>query len=159
VNYLTRGRIQSADCARSTFQLIQDLPREESIPILIKYLGYRRPLSEAENHGLFAHGPLPEVLYPAVESLYKIGLPAEAALLDAVAHIDPKDSIEYKNALYALVLIRHSDVLPLIKTIHERGIALAGTPEASRLESAAQDLKKRYCHGKLLQPCDDALRQ
>ncbi len=136
VDYLEHQQGKTAECAKAAFQLISHLPHDDAIPILIKHLGYKRPLTDAERHGFLIHGPLPEVLYPAVESLYEIGLPAELPLMDFVAQNERKDSVERKNALYALVMIRHSDMVPLIKAMHERSLSLAGTP-GSRLESAA----------------------
>ena len=159
VNEVEQGRIQTATCAKAAFQLIRHLPEEEAIPILIKYLGYKRPQTDAEKHGFYIHGPSPDVLYPAVESLYDIGSPAESRLIDAIARNDSKDSIEYKNALYTLVLIHHSDMVPLLKALHGRSVELAGTPEGARLESVAQDVKKQHCQGKLQAACDNALNE
>ena len=48
--------------------------------MLIERLAYRRPLSEGERLGVFMHGNVPDVLYPAVHELYSLGEPSETAL-------------------------------------------------------------------------------
>lgn len=150
VNALDHGEIKTAFCSRAAFQLIENLPQEQAAPILTKYLGFRRPISN-EAHGL--RSP-----YPAVDSLAKLGLAAEPALIDFVAQNENQGGIERANALEALALIRHSDVVPTIKLLRQRSAALAATPAAARLESAAQYMLKTYCPGKRLQKCEQELR-
>jgi len=157
VNYLDVRQDPTAECVNAAFQLIQRLPQEDAIPILIKHLGYKRPHTGAENLGFYIHGPLPWLLYPAVEALYSVGLPAEPALIDGISRIEDNDSIDRANALYALILIHHSSILPLIRTMHQRSLSLRGTPSHDRLESAILELKGRYCYGKLKQECEKAL--
>jgi hypothetical protein len=159
VSFLERGQVQTAECSKLAFQLIQHLPKDDAVPVLIKYLGYKRPQSDAERHGVSASGGFKEVLYPAVNALYAIGIPAEPALIEVVAQNDRKDSIERKNALYTLELIRHGDTVALLKSMHEHCLSLGDTPEGANLESAIQELKRRRCHDKLAQPCEDALKQ
>ena len=74
VTALDHGDIKTEDCSRAAFQRIEQLPKDESIPILIRYLGLKRPPSNAP-HGLRSR-------YPAVESLYNVGLSAEPPLIE-----------------------------------------------------------------------------
>jgi hypothetical protein len=158
VNYLEQNHSQTAECAKVAFQVILHLPQQEAIPILTKHLGYKRPLTEAEQNGFFARGPYTEVLYPAVQALYDIGGPAESALIDVIARSD-EGNIERTNALYTLNLIRHSDVVAIIRMLHERSLSIPGTPASGRLDATAQELRRRYCRGKLREACEDALGQ
>lgn len=151
VSALDRGEIRTAFCSRAAFQLIGNLPQEQAVPILIKYLGFERPHS-SEAHGLVSR-------YPAVEALAKVGLAAEPALIDFIAHQQDDNSLQRANALEALGLIRHADVVPTIKLMRERSASLAGTPAASRLDSAAHYMLKTYCAGKRLQKCEKELRE
>jgi len=146
------GEIKTASCSWAAFQLIEHLPPEKAIPILIKHLAYKRPSSNE------LHGPRPYAPYPAVESLYDVGLAAEPALIDFVAQHEDDNSIERRNALEALALIRNGDVVPTIKLMRERSASLTGIAAATRLDSAAQYLLKRYCSGKL-QWCEKRLRE
>lgn len=158
VKALDSGQLKTAECAMTAFQLIHGLPSQDAIPILIRLLGYKRPLREAERQGFLKHGPLPDTMYPAVKSLYQIGTSAEPALIEVIAQTEDKNSIEYKNALYTLRLIRHFDVVPTIRLLRKRSLSLAGTPAATRLESAAVYLQARYCTGERSQRCEERLK-
>jgi HEAT repeat protein len=151
VNALDRGEIRTAFCSRAAFQLIGNLPPEQAVPILIKYLGFMRPKSNEVQHGL----PSP---YPAVDALAKVGLAAEPALIDFIAQQEDDSSLQRANAVDALDLIRHGDAVPTIKLMRERSAELAGTPAASRLDSAAHYMLRKYCPGKLRQHCEERLK-
>ena len=150
VNTLDHGDIKAEDCSRIAFRRIEQLPKDESIPILIRHLGFKRPPSYAP------HGLLPQS--PAVESLYNIGLSAEPPLIEFLAENQNEASIEYFNAIDALALIRHSDVVPTIKLLRQRSAALAGSPASARLEAVARYMLKTYCGGKR-QWCEKRLRE
>jgi len=151
VNALDRGEIRTAFCSRTAFQLIGNLPQEQAVPILIKYLGFMRPNSNEVQHGL----PSP---YPAVDALAKVGLAAEPALIDFIAQQEDDNSLKRANAVEALDLIRHGDAVPAIKLMRERSASLAGTPAASRLDSAANYMLKTYCPGKFRRRCEERLK-
>jgi hypothetical protein len=46
----------SAKCVQIAFDVIGSLPTEQAVPVLLKYLGYKRPLNDSEQHGFFMHG-------------------------------------------------------------------------------------------------------
>jgi hypothetical protein len=150
VSAVDHGDIKTEFCARVAFQLIERLPKDEAIPILIRHLGFREPLTNAPRSW--------ESLYPAVDSLYHVGLLAEPPLIEFLAQNENEGSIEHANAIEALALIRHADVVPTIKLLRQRSIALAGTPAATRLESTAQYMLKTYCRGRR-QLCEKQLRE
>jgi hypothetical protein len=150
VSAVDHGDIKTEFCARVAFQLIERLPKDEAIPILIRHLGFREPLTNAPRSW--------ESLYPAVDSLYNVGLSAEQPLIEFLAQNPNERSIERANAIEALGLIRHGDVVPTIRLLRQRSAALAGTPAAARLESAAQYMLKTYCRGRR-QLCEKQLRE
>ena len=150
VNALDHGEIKTAFCSRAAFQLIENLPREEAVPILIKYLGFKRPISN-EPHGLRSQ-------YPAVDALWKLGPATEPALIDFIARQEDEKGLQHANALEALGLIRQGDVVPTIKLMRERSASLAGTPTAKRLNAAAQYLWRNHCSARL-QLCEKELRE
>jgi len=159
VSYIEHGQVKTAACAKVAFRLIQHLPKDDAIPVLIKYLGYKRPLSYAEQHGVSTSGGYQEIMYPAVNALYAIGLPAEPALIEVVARSEGKESIERKNAMYTLELIEHGDTVALLRVMHNRRLSFGDSTDGANLESAIQELKKRRCHDKLAQLCEDALKE
>jgi hypothetical protein len=151
VNALDRGGVKTASCSRAAFQLIQNLPPEEAVPILIKHLGFGRPVANESN----AH----EDPYPAVDALAVVGPAAEPALIDFIARLEGNNSVLRRNALRALGLIRHGDVVPTIKLIRERSASLADTPAATSLDSAAQYLFKHYCVDGRMRICEKELQE
>lgn len=151
VNALHRGEVKTASCSRAAFQLIVNLAPEEAVPILIKYLGFERPIANEPN----AH----EFPYPAVDALAKVGLAAEPFLIDFITQLEDNNSVQRRNALDALGLIRHADVVPTIKLMRERSASLAGTPAATRLDSAAQYLLKHYCAAGRMRLCEKELQE
>jgi hypothetical protein len=108
------GSSATAACVQSAFRLIAASPPEHAVPLLIQYLGLRRPLTSGERRGIFIHGNNRETLYPAVHELFTVGLPAEPALLDFIAHVDEQNSVERNNALYTLLLIHHGSAMRVI---------------------------------------------
>jgi hypothetical protein len=144
------GDIKTEFCARVAFHLIERLPKDKAIPILIGHLGFREPLTNAPRSW--------ESLYPAVDSLASIGLPAEPLLIEFLAQNQDEVNIERANAIEALALIRHSDVVTTIKLLRQRSAQLAGTPASAHLEAAVQYMLKTYCR-KMRQWCEKRLRE
>jgi hypothetical protein len=152
VSAVDHGDIKTEFCARAAFQLIEQLPKDEAIPILIGHLGFREPITNAPRSW--------QSFYPAVDSLARVGLSAESPLIEFLAQNPNERSIERANAIQALGSIRHGDVVPTIKLLRQRSAALAGTPEAERLDSAARTMLKEWCWSKQLrQRCEERLRQ
>jgi hypothetical protein len=149
---LDHGEIKTEDCSRVAFRRVEQLPEDKAIPILIGHLKFKRPGYPNAPHDWRSE-------YPAIDSLYNIGLSAEPALIDFLAQNPDGDKLEYHNALSALAMIRHFDVVPTIKMLRARSRSLAGSPEATRLDSAARDLLGRYCPNKLRTRCEERLRQ
>lgn len=101
----------AASCVNQAFHQIASSPPEQAIPFLVGRLGYKRPLSEGERHGIFMHGDGPNVLYPAVHELFTLGKPAEPALLHFIAENKDATGTERANALYTLLLIHHGNAM------------------------------------------------
>jgi hypothetical protein len=149
---------KTSECVEAAFRSISTLPQTEAIPVLISYLGYKRPLTASEQNGIFLHGPVPDVLYPAVEALYKIGPPAEPALFDVLASESRPDSVEASNALYTLLLIHHGNLPPIIKGLSRRATKLSDGPAADHLHAYVKTLLEQ-CTDAFKQKCEDAARQ
>ena len=150
VSALDHGDFKTDYCSRIVFQRIEQFPKDESIPILIRHLGFKWPASNAP------HGLRPQS--PAVESLCNIGLSAEPPLIEFLAQNQDDVNIERANAIEALALIGHGDFVATIKLLRQRSAQLAGTPASAHLEAAAQYMLKTYCRGKR-QWCEKRLRE
>lgn len=148
---------KTSECVEAAFRSISTLPQTEAITVLISYLGYKRPLTASEQNGIFLHGPVPDVLYPAVEALYKIGPPAEPALFDVLASDSRPDSVEASNALYTLLLIHHGNLPPIIKELTRRANNASDAPMSGRLHAYVKMLIEQ-CTDAFRQKCEDASR-
>ena len=108
----------SAGCVKLAFHQVAKSPSEQAIPLLISYLGYKRPLNEGERHGIFMHGPGPDVLYPAVHELCRLGEAAESSLVRFIAEGKSAEGVGLDNALYTLILIHHGNIMAVIQKLH-----------------------------------------
>ncbi len=146
-----------AACVQVAFRRIGSLPKEQAIPILITYLGDKRPLYESERHGFFMHGKSPDELYPAVQQLYLLGSAAEAPMIGFIRKNKDNKGEEVKNALYTLLLIHHGDVLPVVQELHGSSKTSTSSEARDRLQNAAIDAAK-WCDERARSECEDALK-
>jgi hypothetical protein len=146
----------SAKCVQIAFDLIGSLPTEQAVPVLLKYLGYKRPLNDGERLGIFKHGDGPGTLYPALHELVHLGSASEPGVIRFIGESKDASRTVLDNAIHALVLIHHGDGLAVVQKLHsESGIAV--DPDASRrLQSAAKDATK-WCDERWGEKCADAL--
>jgi hypothetical protein len=145
----------AASCVNQAFHQIASLPPEQAIPLLVERLGYKRPLSEGERHGIFMHGDGPNVLCPAVHELAALGNFAEHALVHFIAENKDAPRIERDNALYTLLLIHHGNAMGIIETLTRESKGLEDAAADARLRAAAKDATK-WCDDRIRAKCEDA---
>jgi hypothetical protein len=121
----------------------------------IELLGYKRPLSEGEQHGIFMHGNGPGVLYPAVSELFALGGPAERPLLHFVAENKDTARIERDNALYTILLIHHGNAEEVIEAVMVESRASGDGPERARLHAAAKDVATTWSDDRNRVKCEE----
>jgi HEAT repeat protein len=142
----------AAPCVIQAFHQIAISPPEQAIPLLVERLGYKRPLSEGEQHGIFMHGDGPNVLYPSVHELSALGKPAETALVHFIAENKGARN-ERDNALYALLLIHHGNAINVIETLMGESKSSQGTAADARLRAAAKEATK-WCDDQIRTKCE-----
>jgi hypothetical protein len=147
----------AAACVQVAFHRIASSPPELAIPLLINYLGYKRPLNDGERHGIFLHGNGPAVLYPAVHELYVLGDAAESALVTFIGTNKSGTRTELDNALYTLLLIHNGSALAVIQELHKESTSSASMETRDRLQDAARDGLK-WCDERWRSKCEDALK-
>jgi hypothetical protein len=145
-------------CVRAAFQRIASAPAEEAVPLLLKYLGFKRPLNEGEKHGIFIHGRTPATLYPAVQALFAIGTPAEPGLIGFLAHESGENAAERSNALYALLLIHHGNTMTVIENLMKASKLTRDEGESTRLRTATREAVTEWCDEREKEKCKDAIR-
>jgi hypothetical protein len=147
----------SADCIAAAFNVIAAAPAQQAVPVLIKYLDYKRPLNEGERNGIFMHGNGPEVLYPAVDALFHVGDVAEPAIIRLIAE-RTLARVRLRNALYTLVLIHHGDTVSVIQELSRARTGSNSLSERQRLQSAAHEAVQ-WCDERWKDKCEDALKE
>jgi len=146
----------SAKCVQIAFDVIGSLPTEQAVPVLLKYLGYKRPLNDGERHGFFMHGNGPETLYPAVHELFHLGSASEPGVIRFIGESKDASRTVLNNAIYALVLIHHGDGLAVVQELHSESGGAVDPDASKRLQSAAKDATK-WCDERWKEKCADAL--
>ncbi|MGA9391288.1 MAG: hypothetical protein WBV69_12650 [Candidatus Sulfotelmatobacter sp.] len=144
----------TASCVQATFRLIASLPPRQAIPLLISYLGYKRPLTESERSGYFMHGNGPNVLYPAVHELRVLGSAAEPAILDTIAE-GKNRGVALENALFTLLLIHQGDAVAVIRELRKKSVSSTTLGATNRLQSAVNYAMK-WCDERSNSQCNDA---
>ena len=136
IKYLRHAKDEAAaaSCVKTAFHQIAGLPSEQAIPILISFLGYKRPLNEGERYGIFMQGSGPNVLYPAVHELFLLGKTAEPELVNFIGQRNDVKGTEVSNTLYALLLIHHGNAVDVIKTLAEARKASEDNRKGDRLK-------------------------
>jgi hypothetical protein len=155
--YLRDASPQTAvlSCVLRAFHQIASSPTDEAIPLLIELLGYKRPLSEGEQHGIFMHGNGPDVLYPAVSELFALGKPAEQPLLHFVAGNKDTARIERDNALYAMLIVHHGNAEEVVDALMLESRASGDEAERARLCAAAKAVAAKWCDDRNRVKCED----
>jgi len=159
-NYLQHAgsNAEAAECLQVAFRQIAKSPVEEAIPVLIKFLSYKRPLNEGERNGIFMHGKGADVLYPAVYELYTLGVPAESALVHFIAEDTNARGVARENALYSILLIHHGNALAVVQRLHSDSVASASVEARDRLQTASK-AAMRWCDERWQTKCEGALKQ
>jgi len=147
----------AAACVQIAFHQIAASPPEQAIPLLITYLGYKRPLNEGERHGIFMHGNGPSVMYPAVHELYVFDKAAEPAIGRFIAENRNNKGTELENAVYTLLLIHHGNALSVVQALHRVSASSTTVEARDRLQRAATDAVK-WCDEGHKPQCEDALK-
>jgi hypothetical protein len=130
---------QDRECITFAIERLQGKPSQEAISILIEYLDFERPMSDAERQGFMLHGPatFPGSSYPAPGALITFGKDALPALLSRIAVSSSKATD--RNATYAVMQIFRDDPLQGIETLNRRAADLAPSQGADKLKTAAHD--------------------
>jgi hypothetical protein len=133
------------DRVMNSIRRLGSLRAVEAIPDLINLLGFRYTYPWERDGG--PHGVRPSSLsrYPARDALIEIGKPALPALLEVVETRE-FDSIESKNARYAIGVILRYDKPTKADEFFKEAAAKASSPEAKQrllkaLETAEDAMK------------------
>ncbi len=148
------GDARTISCVFTAFQGIASLPPDQAVPVLIKYLGYERPLLDSEKHGVFLTMDRGN-LYPAVQALFNIGSLHRGAVEPLLLTYLGEDHDEqgFKSGVYLLYVLRHTPAA--IEDLKARWTKTTDPAVSQRLHEAAQALMN-WCLPRKM--CEDAAK-
>jgi HEAT repeat protein len=140
-------------CVEQAFTRIARLPPEEAVPLLVEFLGWKRPLNAAERLGIFIHPNTPDNLYPAVSALFQIGAPAEPGIIRFLARADEENNLARKHAIYTLLLIHHGNVMDVLENLMRASRSTPNSGDSARLRAAAAHARAQWCDERIEEKC------
>lgn len=144
---------RNSACIEFALRHLEYKPGVQNSELLVRYLGFKRPLSPAERQGFTIHGPMTESnLYPAIGTLSTFGTAAIPALLSMIAN--PPSELISQNATHALMGIFRSKRSDGIKLL-QRQAEVSPAAAALNLRKAAQ-IAVKWCY-KQRSECESAL--
>jgi len=145
---------RDGECIDFAIRHLEHKPSPEAETLLIDYLGFERPLSQAERAGFMLHGPITESnTHPAMGTLLTFGKSAVPALLSSIEE-SPSEAFR-GTATHTLMLIFRDQPPMGIEYLKQRSTH-AEPINAARLKEAARTAIQ-WCGDKYKQQCDAAL--
>jgi hypothetical protein len=147
---------QDGECLTFAIRHLEYKPSPEAEDLLIDYLDFERPLTQAEKNGFMIHGPITESnTYPAIGTLFTFGKSAVPALLSS---IEASTSETFRRtATHTLMLISRDQPPMGIEYLNQRATD-AEPSKAARLREAAR-IAVQWCGEKYKKQCEAALRE
>lgn len=143
-------------CIAKSIELLAATKNNSDIPLLIPYLGFKRPPGENETPGFSLHLGVPVVLYPAIGALALQGEPANE-LVSLRIEASDTTQLQRQNAVTTLLIIGHGHPELVLSRLLQRHKAVDAAVQ-KRLDDAIEfGLKSGDCkhsNGK----CEDTVR-
>ena len=98
----------NAQCITFAIGKLGDQRYEPAVPVIMKFLDFRRPVSVREKQGLYVHIQSTDEVYPAARYLEEMGDKAVHAVLDAIK-ANSTSPIARKNAVFVWMEIYKSE--------------------------------------------------
>jgi hypothetical protein len=144
------------ECINFALQQLSYRRAPEAAPILVDYLDFQRPLTEAEEAGAAFHGGGRRSIagmYPATGALMQAGQVAVPALLSAITTHD--SPLIRRNATFTIMQIYRTQPVEAIQRMKAEEAKLArGTGQAS-LKDAIRNAVQ-WCEDNLRAKCESA---
>lgn len=153
LNLSPEGR--DAACIEFAIRHLEYKYSQETTELLVRYLDFKRPLSQAEAKGFMIHGPITEAtLYPAIGTIMTFGKQAVPDLLSPIAN-STSDVITH-NATHTIMAIFRNAPVKGIEAL-ERQASVSPPDSAARFKNAAQTAVQ-WCSQRYRAQCDAAAR-
>jgi len=139
-------------CTEFAILHLDELKDQRATNVLISYLDFEHPMTDAERHGALVHLYAP---YPAIGALVRIGKPAVSPLIKAIGCKDSSD-LARKNAVQALMSIYRKTPAEGITMLKSASTQSNGSEEKALFDAAAISAVK-WCSPTKKSDCEAAL--
>jgi hypothetical protein len=147
---------QDSECITFAIRHLEYKPSPEAEELLIGYLEFERPLSQAERTGFAIHGPLTESnTHPAIGTLLTFGKSAVSALISSIG--DSNSETFRSTATHTLMLIFRDQPPVGIEYLMQR--ATNTEPSKSAKLKLAASNAVQWCGKDYKQQCEAALAE
>ena len=151
---LQAGR-QDQECIQFALEHLAYKPSPDATAVLVDYLGFERPLSDAERDGFMFHGPRSNIAgyYAASSTLFTFGRSAIPALVSAIE--TRESSVVRHNATYTVMQIFRRQPVDGIQTLKQELAKLPLGKAATNVKNAIQEAI-RWCDEGHQKECESA---
>jgi|ERR1700722_10178231 hypothetical protein len=142
-------------CIEFALRRLEYQSSEENAKLLVRYLDFARPHSEAERAGFAIHGLMTETnMHPAIGTLSTFGKTAVPALLSVIA--DPPSELVARYAIRALMGVFRDRPFEGIELLKSEA-SVSPPSKAAKFKAAAQTALQ-WCGHQYRQQCESAVR-
>jgi len=142
-------------CIEFALRHLEYQSSEENAKLLVRYLDFSRPLSEAERAGFAIHGLMTETnMHPAIGTLSTFGKTAVPPLLSVIA--DPPSELVARYAIRALMGVFRDRPFEGIELLRSQA-SVSPPSKAAKFRDAVQTALQ-WCGKQHRQQCESAVR-
>jgi hypothetical protein len=142
-------------CIEFALRHLEYKPSEETAKLVVRYLDFERPLSEAECQGFMVHGPMTDTnLHPAIGTLMTFGQTATPTLLSVIG--DSPSETTVRNAIRTLMAIFRGEPVKGVELLEEQ--SRAQRDESSENFRTAAEKAVQWCGKQYRQQCESVVR-
>jgi len=145
---------QDRDCIQFALEQLGSKHSLDAIPVLVDYLDFERPLTEAEREGFSFHGSRKYIggTYIASSSLFTFGKVAVPALVSAIK--TRESPLIRRNATYTIMQVFRAEPFKGIELLEQE--ALASPPPVAANLRAAVLFALKWCDERNRRRCEAA---
>jgi hypothetical protein len=149
---------KNSDCVTLALRSLGEARYEEAIPVLVKFLDFKRPLSEREKAGYSLRLPTVWEMYPAASALDKMGAKALPSVIEAIEK-ESTTSLARENATAVLMGIHRNEKAKGIRLLRQEIAKSNDSAAKARLTLAMSKAVETWCADSEYKSCQLAAKQ
>jgi hypothetical protein len=144
--------VRSTECIEFALEQLNFKRSSDTVPVIVNYLDFERPLTPAEKEGFSFHGGPRNIAgrYPATGALMMAGKAAVPALVSAIK--TDSSSMVRRNATYTIMQIFRTEPAKGIELLKQE--ALTSSAQASANLKGAAAIAVQWCNEKQRVQCE-----